>query len=671
MLKSLASLVDTGHLRAIDYQFAHFLLSLHAHELLALIAALVSYQLGHGNVCLNLEALNHDHLFDLNAERSRQLVSQTGIAPNHWRDALQSLPVVTDGSTVSPLVLQDQRLYLRRYWLYERDVCDWLVNRQHMPVRPPPIRDALARLFARNYDFVARQLAAAPATHCHDLLIKWLDIEKPEQVDWHKVETAVQSEQLQQLDQLIPESVCLNWQKVAAAVAATRQFSVISGGPGTGKTTTVTRLLALLVEQGIAEGKVPDVRLVAPTGKAAARLTESIGSARHFLDCSDEVQQAIPAMASTIHRLLGVIPQQSHFRHHRMNRLHLDILVVDEASMIDLPMMARLLEALPDHARLILLGDRDQLSSVEAGSVLGDICRFAHQGYSPEQNTQLAQLTGYDLSGFQQTQGDRLRDSLCLLRKSYRFDARSGIGQLASAVNSGKPSQVVEFADTHYADIRLHTSGESDYPYLMTLTLDGYRPYLKAMTQKNAPETIIAAFNQFRVLCAIREGRYGISGLNQAISHTLASAGLIQTHHLWYAGRPILITHNDHGLGLYNGDIGITLPDDTGRLRVAFEMPDRSIRHILPSRLPDHETVFAMTIHKSQGSEFNHTAMVLPDQPSPILTRELLYTGITRAKNQLDLFARKAILAQAIRQATVRDSGLTMRLTSTTITLPI
>ncbi|MCK5893085.1 MAG: exodeoxyribonuclease V subunit alpha [Endozoicomonadaceae bacterium] len=664
MLNALASLVDTGQIRALDYQFARFLMSLHENPLLALTGALVSYHLGHGHVCLNLDELNHDRLFDLKSDSSRQLVRLTGIEFEQWGEALKPLPVITDGRTASPLVLQDQRLYLRRYWLYERDICDWLAHSQRTPISSPAIQDTLARLFSRNYEFVHQQLVSAPATKGRDLLIKWLDIEKPEQVDWPKVEAAVQSGQLQQLDQLIPESVSLNWQKVAAAVAATQQFSVISGGPGTGKTTTVTRLLALLVEQGVTEGNVPEVRLVAPTGKAAARLTESIGSARHDLNVSDAVKQAIPAMASTIHRLLGVIPHQSNFRYHRMNRLHLDILVVDEASMIDLPMMARLLEALPDHARLILLGDRDQLSSVEAGSVLGDICGFANQGYSPEQSTQLTQLTGYDFSEFQQPQGDRLRDSLCLLRKSYRFDARSGIGQLAIAVNRGKPSQVVKFADAHYSDIRLHTSGESDYPSLMTLILDGYRPYLTAMAQKNAPETIIAAFNQFRVLCAVREGRYGISGLNQAISHTLAAAGLIQTNTLWYAGRPILITRNDHGLGLYNGDIGITLPDDTGRLRVAFEMPDRTIQSFLPSRLPDHETVFAMTVHKSQGSEFSHTVMVLPDQPSPVLTRELIYTGITRAKQQLDLFTHKAILEQAIRQATVRDSGLAIRLRS-------
>ena len=662
MLKALSILVETGHIRALDYQFARFLTSLYDHDLLALTGALVSHQLGHGNVCLKLDELDVTHLFGCNTSESRRLIEKSGIAPDAWLDTLKTMPIITNGNTASPLVLQDNRLYLRRYWLYEKAVSDWLASSENTPVILSGMKEALSRLFTRNYTFVRQQLSSLAVDDIRQQLIKWLDIEKPEQIDWDAVASAIQTDQWQALDQLIPETTCLNWQKVAAAVAAMRRFSVISGGPGTGKTTTVTRLLALLVEQGIAQGKIPDIRLVAPTGKAAARLTESIGNARSQMHCSEAVQQGIPTMASTLHRLLGVIPNQPGFKHNQQNRLHLDILVVDEASMVDLPLMARLLEALPDHARLILLGDRDQLSSVEAGSVLGDICSFASEGYSFAQCEQLQQLTGFDLSSFQQSRGTSLCDSLCLLRKSYRFDARSGIGQLASAVNSGDPSHVSALSDSNYSDIRLHTKGEKDYPYLMTLALRGYRHYLNEIIQKGEPEATIAAFNQFRVLCAVREGRYGVVGLNLAISQTLASAGLIRTDAPWYAGRPVLITRNDLSLGLYNGDIGITLPDDSGRLRVAFEMPDRTIRTFLPSRLPEHETVFAMTIHKSQGSEFEHTVMVLPDQAGPVLTRELVYTGITRAKKQLDLFACQPILEQAICRATVRDSGLAARL---------
>ncbi len=464
MLKALSGLVDTGHIRALDYQFARFLKSLYDHDLLTLVGALVSHQLGHGNVCLKLDSLDITHLFGCKDAESRQLIEKSGVAPDAWLDTLKAIPLITDGSSASPLVLQDNRLYLRRYWLYEKAVSDWLANSQNTPVNLSGMHETLSRLFTRNYPFIRKQLTSLAADDIRLQLVKWLDIEKPEQIDWEAVAAAIQADQWQILDQLIPESTCLNWQKVAAAVAAMRRFTVISGGPGTGKTTTVTRLLALLVEQGIAQGKVPDIRLVAPTGKAAARLTESIGNARSQLNCSEAVQNSIPTMASTLHRLLGVIPNQPGFKHNRQNRLHLDILVVDEASMVDLPLMARLLEALPDHARLILLGDRDQLSSVEAGSVLGDICNFASEGYSPDQCEQLQQLTSFDLSPFQQANGSSLRDSLCLLRKSYRFDAHSGIGQLASAVNSGNPLQVSALTDSSYSDITLHTKGKKDYP---------------------------------------------------------------------------------------------------------------------------------------------------------------------------------------------------------------
>lgn len=662
MLNALSRLVDTGYIRALDYQFARFLTSLYHHDLLALVSALTSHQLGQGNVCLRLDRLDTNDLFGCKEAESHHLIEKSGVAPDAWPETLKTIPLITDGDSASPLVLQDNRLYLRHYWLYEKTVSDWLSSRPTIPVNLSGIHETLSRLFARNYTLIRKQLTSLAVDDIRPQLIKWFDIETPEQIDWQSVAAAIQADQWHTLDQLIPESTCLNWQKVAAAVAATRPFTVISGGPGTGKTTTVTRLLALLVEQGIARGKVPDIQLVAPTGKAAARLTESIGHARSQLNCCKKVRESIPAMASTLHRLLGVIPNQPDFRHNRQNRLHLDILVVDEASMVDLPMMARLLAALPDHARLILLGDRDQLSSVEAGSVLGDLCSFASDGYSPGQCRQLEQLTGFDLASFQSNNGSSLRDSLCLLRKSYRFDAHSGIGQLACAVNSGNPSQVNALIDRNYPDITLHTRGEKDYPCLMTLALEGYRGYLNEIVQQGSPETIIAAFNRFRVLCAVREGRYGVAGLNLAISQVLACAGLIRINTPWYVGRPVLIARNDHGLGLRNGDIGITLPDTSGRLRVAFEMPDRSIQTFLPSRLPEHETVFAMTIHKSQGSEFDHTVIVLPDQALPVLTRELVYTGITRARTQLDLFACQPILEQAVGRATIRDSGLAARL---------
>ncbi len=610
MLNQLSMLAQQGQLRPIDYQFARFINSLHDDPVLTLCSALVSYELGKGNVCLPLDSTNLKNLFDLPAVQSDALFNETGT--RDWQGHLQKLPPVGSGKNAgTPLILDHDNLYLSRYWHYEQRVTEVINKPSGLTVDVNQTRKILDQLFVESDSY---------------------------------------------------EDV--NWQKVAAAVASSQPFTVISGGPGTGKTTTVTRLLALLIELGMLNNQCPDIFLVAPTGKAAARLTESIGNARDELTCSNEVKQAIPSHASTIHRLLGVIPGKPGFRHNRGNQLHLDVLVVDEASMVDLPLMFHLLDALPDNARLVLLGDRDQLASVEAGSVLGDICGFAEQGYSPEQAKMLQQLTGYDLSAYASSEGALLRNSLCLLRKSYRFDANSGIGHLARAVNEGRSKDCTQQAIEEYADVNLHNLDAASYQQMLKLAVSGYREYLEAIRNNASEKNILTAFNNFRLLCALREGSFGVQGLNEAICKALLRAGLLSSdsNTNWYTGRPVMITRNDHGLSLYNGDIGIVLPDDNGRLRVVFEMPDGEIRSLLPSRLPEHDTVFAMTVHKSQGSEFRHTAMILPDKMNLVLTRELIYTGITRAKQQLDIFAREDILGKAIAQKTVRASGLPLKI---------
>ncbi|MDB2384583.1 exodeoxyribonuclease V subunit alpha [Endozoicomonas sp.] len=667
MLVQLKQLVSDDQIRPMDYQFARFIYSLHQDNLLALVSALVSYQLGQGHVCLALESISEQQLFGQKSDVSQQLVQATGLPLPHWVQHLHTLPSIGDGQFPTPLVLDNQRLYLYRYWQYEKKVALFLKEKPTIEVDNDAVSLILDRLFRRNYGFLWNQYKTLrDTTAIPTALIKWLDIEESNTLDWTQIQQclqkAKQADDLKLLDKLIPQRHCLNWQKTAAALAATQSFSVISGGPGTGKTTTVTRLLALLVELGLNEGNVPDIQLTAPTGKAAARLTASIGGARDQLDCSAEVKAEIPIEAGTLHRLLGVIPNSNSFRHNQSNRLHLDVLVVDEASMIDLPMMSRLLEALPDHTRLILLGDRDQLASVEAGSVLGDICEAAHGGYSPEQIRVMEHLTGFNLQTNTLAGAKSINNSLCLLQKSYRFDAASGIGHLANAVNTGNRKAMERTLAQGFADITLHGSDQPGYQTLINLCTKGYQHYLSLIKEKASDADILKAFNRFQLLCALREGRFGVSGLNEAIRKSLVACDAIEDASLWYEGRPILITRNDHGLGLYNGDIGITLKTDDNRFRVVFEMPDGTIKQLLPSRLPTHETVFAMTIHKSQGSEFEHTVMALPDSFNPVVTRELVYTGITRAKKHLNLFCEKALLLSAIKTPTQRVSGLRERL---------
>ncbi|MBL0502418.1 exodeoxyribonuclease V subunit alpha [Aeromonas caviae] len=677
MIERLKALALAGRIRQLDLQFARLVADLGGSPELVLGAALACHELGRGHVCLPLAMLaqggdgqGSSRPFGLDPDQSRDLLADLA-DPTSWPALFAASPLVgseqEEGETPRwPLRLWGDRLYLTRYHDFELGVARHLSALSER-AEWPEIAPALSRLFARDYGLVFGALLKArlaPDFSVRHFVEKYLDLVFPHEVEWPAVETLLKSAQaaseLERLDTLVPEALCCNGQKLAAATAAARPFAVISGGPGTGKTTTVAKLLAILVETGLQGGKAPAIRLVAPTGKAAARLTESIGAALQALDLPPEWVEAIPTEAGTLHRLLGVIPGRSQFRHHRGNPLHLDLLVVDEASMVDLPMMARLLDALPSHARLILLGDKDQLASVEAGAVLGDICSFIEQGISPAQADWLSRQTGYRLQGT--PAGASVRDSLCLLSKSWRFDQHSGIGQLARACNSGDGAAVEAVWGMGFADIRLHPWAGEAYNALIAEGVAGYGSYLKAARASEDPAAVFKAFNGFQILCALRDGPFGVTGLNERLELALAKAGLIQRDGDWYAGRPVMVVRNDHGVGLYNGDMGLCLPDETGRLKVWFEQPDGTLRALLPSRLPPHETVYAMTIHKSQGSEFAHTVLVLPDSPSPLLTRELVYTGITRAKARLDLYGDRALLAQAVRKKTERYSGLAERL---------
>ena len=489
------------------------------------------------------------------------------------------------------------------------------------------------------------------------------------------------------LEITVPDS--LNDQQIASInVANNNAFSIITGGPGTGKTTTVVRLLALLQQSAAAQ--TLRIRLAAPTGKAAARLTESIGAQVASLPVSDVVRATIPSEVTTLHRLLGSLPNSRHFRHHAGNLLPLDVLVVDEASMIDLEMMASLLAALPVHARLILLGDKDQLASVEAGALLGDLCRDAEIGrYDPALREWLEQVSGEALVHPALQPGTSTEHSLAqrtlMLRYSRRFGSHSGIGQLALAVNEQDAALARRILTEGRTDLyRLKLRNEQDKALDKLLLkgwgeAQGYGHYLELLQQARPPLSceaddpawslwagqVLAAFDEFRLLCAVRKGPWGVEGLNERIATLLHKRGLLPADQGWYEGRPVLVTRNDYSLGLMNGDIGIALrlPDEPGRsvLRVAFARNDGSgeLKFVLPSRLSAIETVFAMTVHKSQGSEFAHTALILPDSLNPVLTKELLYTGITRARHYFSVIeSRDQVFEQAIQKRVERRSGL-------------
>ncbi|MDE1221017.1 exodeoxyribonuclease V subunit alpha [Vibrio aestuarianus] len=703
LMMTLKQLAEKGSLRQLDYQFARFIeqksrqqFATEQSEALGFIAAVVSSELAKGHICLSLTETSSAQGIDLAAKlglfgEAATLLNQQLLTID-WLELLKASSLVGERGEAVPLMFDGQRLYLHRYWHYEVTLAERLTSfGTPMSLKPTDVqklKSLLDILFARQYHFLFNALVKLPDTSNavvrQQLVCDFLDVIAADELDWSAIDRVVSSassvSELYSLEELIPQASCVNWQKVAAAVALTRRFAVISGGPGTGKTTTVTKLLAALITQAQQHGETPTIKLVAPTGKAAARLTESIGKAVSELAVEPQLKAAIPTESSTIHRLLGAIPNSVEFRHDQRNPLHLDILVVDEASMVDLPMMVKLVDALPKHARLILLGDKDQLASVEAGAVLGDICSFLDYGYSRSHSQQLSQLTGYQrLTLNAHIQESHVSDSLCMLQKSYRFDARSGIGQLAKAINAGQLAMVDEVFKRDYADITHHSLSSENYNLMLQTLVKQYGRYLTRIdevvidsstklpeTQAQKAKAVLDCFNQCRLLCAIREGDFGVTGLNQRIERALAARKLIKAQdELWYHGRPVMVTRNDHGLGLYNGDIGICMRDSSDeqqRLKVYFELPDGSVKAILPSRVPEHETAYAMTIHKSQGSEFDLTLMILPPDFSPILTRELIYTGITRAKKQLMLFADMATMKRGIKVKTERASGLVARL---------
>ncbi|WP_159874853.1 exodeoxyribonuclease V subunit alpha [Aquitalea denitrificans] len=449
----------------------------------------------------------------------------------------------------------------------------------------------------------------------------------------------------QVLDTLFPASQNLqpDRQKQAAALAARQRLLVVSGGPGTGKTTTVVRLLAMLAT--LAERPLV-MAMAAPTGKAAARMSESVRSARDTLPVADTVRSQLPQQAQTLHRLLGLRPGAAQARFHAGQPLPLDVLVVDEASMIDLAMMARLLEALPSQARLILLGDRDQLVSVDAGAVLGDLC--SQLAYLPATRAWMEQAGAGTLPP-DEGQVAALADSVVLLTHSHRFRADSGIGALAGLVNRGAALPALQLLQAgQYTDI-------SQLQELAEHALwQQYRPYLDAIAADRPLDEVQAAFSRFMLLAAERSQ---VAQVNLCMETQLEQQGRKQAGRDWYAGRPVMITANDYGVGLFNGDIGFAVERTQG-LRVAFPAADGSWREFAPGRLPQHETVFAMTVHKSQGSEFDTVWLQLPASPAPVLNRALVYTAITRARSRFAVAGSDAVWTHAVQLAPERHSGL-------------
>jgi exodeoxyribonuclease V alpha subunit len=602
----LRRLMESGGLPPLAYYFARFVArGCGADEdgLLARSAALVSLRNLQGDVCVDLGEYTGRPLFGDVSEASPELFRAPTLG--EWLEVLAGSSWVGRPGINAPLILDRQRLYLGKYWQYEQTVAEALRARLESVTVLDTVRliDGLRRLFKGVQDG----------------------------------ET--------------------DWQKVAAAIAVSRRFAVISGGPGTGKTTTVVKVLTLLLEQkpGL------HIALAAPTGKAAARLTEAIRGGKERVDAQPDVLERIPEEASTLHRLLGAGYGRG-FRYNRDNPLVLDCLVVDEASMIDLPLMAHLLEALSEQSRLILLGDRDQLASVEAGNVLGDITGHGREiRYSRSQTDFLGSLgmVAGDGAPPGAAPSPRIANAVGLLRVSYRFAGDSGIGELARRVNAGEGEAAFRlFQEGRYRDIAWFDAQENGLnPACLDWAVERYARYLQADDVLSA----LRAFEQARMLAALQSGPFGVEEINRHIAERLQTLGLIRGGED-YHGKPVMVTSNDYEVGLFNGDIGLLWRAEDTSLRAWFAFTGAGLRSVSIRQLPEHSCAYALTVHKSQGSEFDEVLLVLPSAESPVLTRELVYTGVTRARNRVAIQGERQTFMQGCQRRVQRTSALAEKL---------
>ena len=628
--QAVTHLLECEMFSELDRHFGRFMgrLSGALNPEVMLAAALTSRSQGLGNICLDLRTMAGTSFPDDDSVAGPRIELPSLDA---WVAALRRSPVVGRPTEFRPLVLDpSNRLYLHRYWQYESELAAAILDRAGQDVEG--IDEA--------------RLAAG-------------------------------------LERLFPPDSGANetdWQRVAVRTAVRKKFCAISGGPGTGKTRTVVALLMLLLDQA---GKQPlRIALAAPTGKAAARLQEALKKWKTALPCDDAIPARLPEEAFTLHRLLGGSPDSAQFRYNARNPLPFDVVVVDEASMVDLAMMAKLFAATPPSARLVLVGDKDQLASVEAGAVMGEICAegechtaTAGRGERPSPTTasseslraSVASNAGRDSDVAAPEDGRIPSPSLagCIveLRRNYRFGANNGILALSRAINEGDAERALSLLQAR-SDNRQAYEGISAgaLPSPPKLKERLYSPVIEGfgkMLQEREPSAALAALNRFRLLCALRRGPFGVETLNRVVEDILSEAGLISPRQRWYPGRPVLVTRNDYSLRLYNGDVGIILSDAaTGEPRAWFPGANNVPRSVPPVRLPEHETVFAMTVHKSQGSEFEEVLLLLPDRESPLLTRELLYTGVTRASRRMELWLTETVFRVAVSRQVERASGL-------------
>lgn len=576
VIKRLNALYDTDRIELPVKEFANYLQKMGSANDSVLIAgsAVMHFHLS-GHICISLEEI-HSFCDQFGFKK---------LTESLFNDIIKHSTLVGDGSTLTPIVIEGQNVYLHRFWKFEQELVNWLLSRsQKLDIPDEKQISEINDLFRNNHETT-------------------------------------------------------NWQQVAVLISHLKQLTIITGGPGTGKTFTIDRI----IRSHLNRNSELRIALTAPTGKAAQRLNDSL---------NEDTEERLTHPASTIHSLLGAKGSSGAFTYNDKNKLPFDLIVVDEASMLDLNLWINLIRAVPDSCRLVLLGDKNQLASVEAGSILGDICSGAVNTCSDEIAGILPEI---------KTNDDQppINDCIIELTKSYRFDESSGIKKLSEAIIQEDAEEVLSILkDEEYPDVRIQTPSNSSVIELLEQFVSS--PFME-MKQDEFDHQL---YNKYQILCALRKGPFGVDEINRRSEHQLKQILGISQKNEWYNGRPVIINRNHYSLRLRNGETGFAMSEKSSGFQLYF---DGRALSISPSRLPEYECSFAITVHKSQGSEYENVALLLPDGDNPILTKELLYTSVTRARKSLLVISSSDIISTAVAKKIVRRSGIQNKIWQTGI----